>query len=231
MSSALTVTRAVVCAACLVIASHVHAQAPARGTPFIAEAHYTSTLATNGQNPPVIWEVARDRSGRMRIDRGREVVIADPVSARYLHLDTHARTVLEVAVSPRPAANATSIPEVPLATNGILARAVDGSQVKSLGTRVIEGYLSEGRLITRSVNVDPRRPESRVTVEMEIWTSSEIGPLIVNTRTSQGHEQQYALKNIRLEEAPAARFKAPAAFTRITATPSQRPDAAGIPKP
>jgi hypothetical protein len=221
----LTVTRTLVCAACvLIVASSAHAQARAR-SPYVAEAHYTETQAgaTNGQARNVTWEIARDRLGRTRVDWGREVFIADPVSGRYLHLDTHARTVREEAIAPRPAATAalSRVQGMPMVADGITIQPVDESSVTPLGTKQIEGYMCEGRRITRSINVDPRRPESRVTVEMEVWTASEIGPLVVTTKTSQGHEQRYALKNIRTEEAPAATFRVPAAFTRISAAPPQ----------
>jgi hypothetical protein len=229
----LAVVRTAVCLACLLtLVDHAHAQAPARSA-FIAEAHFTEThpRAANGQLRNVTWEIARDSSGRTRVDWGREVFIADPVSARYLQLDTEARTVQETPISQRPAANAVApSPDVPLVAHGITAQPIDGSNIKLLGTKLIEGYLCEGRVLTRSVNVDPRHPESRVTIETEFWNASEIGPVLVITKTSQGLQQRYALKNIRSEEAPAAKFRVPAGYQRVAAAPSQLPVGVGLRK-
>ena len=100
----------------------------------------------------------------------------------------------------------------------------------------IARHQADRRLSLRGTSVHtlhqgyPSRPESVVTVETEFWASVEVGPLLVITKTSQGHQTRYALKNIRAEEAPPTKFRVPPAFTRITTAASPRAQEAVLPK-
>jgi len=206
---------ALVAAALSAAVSNVgRAQALPTSTPFIATVDYSQTLRLRDGAETVTrrsWEISRDGQGRMRIDWGSHALIADPVQRLYFDVDVERGTIKQrEMVRPEELAARTqaSAPQQDTTSSPLTTTA--------LGTKMIEGFLCEGELVTQSLQFENGELDEPIRIETEIWRAVDLRtPVLVLQSNSLGQETRYALTNIRLEEPSPAEFRPPEGFVKV----------------
>jgi len=195
---------------------------------FVATAHYfehaTSDPADVTGSPKAVWQVYRNSRGQLRFDWGEKVLIVDPVARQYLQLDTTSKTVRQRAAWDLERSDDLAAAASPEATPA------GRSTITPLGSKRVSGFNATGQRVTQVIEVNSSSVSS-VTLETEIWVSTELSvPLLVTTTGSHGRQTRYELVDIRFEEPLDDQFVIPDGYRLVTnePSPSRRFDARAL---
>lgn len=198
----------------VVINSVGHAQSLPAATPIIADVEYSQTLRLGDGGETVTrrsWEILRDAQGRMRVDWGTHALIADPVQRLYFEVNVEKRTINRRQMT-QPGELAVMAPTSATPPN----TSSTTPAMTPLGTKVIDGLLCEGMLVSQSLEFESGEFDEPIRVETEIWTAVELRmPVLVTQSNSLGQHTRYALTNVRLEEPSPEEFRPPAGFVDV----------------
>jgi hypothetical protein len=174
-----------------------------RNAPFSARAQ-TQSIQTLPDGNRVIRTssatLARDSEGRTRREQvGTGIVfIYDPVLGMAYVLDTHARSVRQFAI---PAADSAEKPS-----------SVE-AQGAAIGSKEVEGFLSDGTRLTRLIAVGEAGNERPIEITSESWYSNEL-QVVLSSRTLDPRtgETNYTVAGIKRAEPDSALFLVPADY-------------------
>jgi hypothetical protein len=152
--------------------------------------------------------IVRDSEGRTRREQiGAGIVfISDPVLGMAYVLDTRARSVRQFAI---PSAEADSAEKPSSAA----------AQSAAIGTKDVEGFLSDGTRLTRLIAADKAGNEQPIEVSSETWYSSEL-QIVLASRTADPRtgETKYKVTDIQRAEPDPALFQIPADYQTQNST-------------
>jgi hypothetical protein len=218
--------------ACLATTAHAQCRRGTSGfdeigvvsnNPFLAERVTTSTtLAADGTKHVTTYLefVARDSSGRVRIERvlqplspdpteaevaavQRQIIICDAAAGTHTQIDTRNRTVKIIENSdPAPANLARHSWSAPFFPTPI-TKLPPNIQFEDLGWKTLEGVEAHGGRFTTPVRVDER------------WSSDDLAADILQVHSDPGKasETRIALTRVRRTEPESSLFAIPAGYS------------------
>ena len=205
------------------------------GAPYSAQAvtQFTQTLP-NGDHiqRTTTASVARDSSGRTRMDRSlstvgalsaatgarsRAIVIHDPVAGMSYALDPSSKTARSM---PIPAARTSS--GSPTA-NARSARFRASAKTEDLGTQVIQGLTVQGTRVTRVIPAGREGNEKDIDIVTETWYSPDL-QVVVMSKTSDPRfgDSVYQLNSVSRAEPDPSLFTVPSDYSVTEGHPMGR---------
>jgi hypothetical protein len=173
---------------------------------------YVKPLADgNTLTNTVSGNLYRDQNGRMRIERGANVWIQDPVAGFSAVLDTGAKTATvlvtpgRTAVASAPAANAAA---------GAPGSTASRSPTVDLGTQVLSGFPAAGSQFTSTIPIGAIGNILPIVTTTEVWISKDLHlPLLVTVSNSLNGQHTTAYSNIQeTSQLAASLFAIPAGY-------------------
>jgi hypothetical protein len=166
--------------------SHVEPQVTAT----ISENFVKKLADGNAVTNTITGNFYRDQDGRIRIERGTQVWIQDPIAGFNAVLDTNTRTARKLITPQRAAVAAASsskqaLPPPASGVNATQSTGVSGSPPApvDLGKKVVAGYLSSGKQYTTTIPVGAVGNILPVVTTSEVWVADELH-LPVSSKTS-----------------------------------------------
>lgn len=109
-------------------------------------------------------------------------------------------------------------------TAAVFAMKLDSAnmQTESLGSRVIEGVMAEGKRITHTIPAAEIGADRDIQVVNEVWTAQDLKAVIYSKRTDpRSGEMIYRLANVQRAEPPANLFEVPADYKVVEGLPAR----------